>query len=128
MPEVEKVAHLGLLLAFYSELLTPKQKILMQRYYDEDLSLGEIADEMAISRQAVYDHLKRAVAVLEGYEVKLGLAAQYHQTKGRLTELQQKVSLLGVMLKEKALRDLNIVGTVDEISEAVDQLLIELEK
>jgi len=90
--EIEKVTRLGLLIACYGILLTPKQQKLMHLYYDHDLSLGEIAEELGISRQAVYDHLKRAVASLEDYEAKLGLAERYQHDHRLLTTLRQKMT------------------------------------
>jgi 16S rRNA (guanine1207-N2)-methyltransferase len=60
----------------YGALLTAQQRRLLQRYYQDDLSLGEIAEQMRVSRQAVHDGLRRALAALERYETALGLAAQ----------------------------------------------------
>ncbi len=57
----------------YGALLTPQQRQLLQRYYQHDLSLGEIAAQMRVSRQAVHDGLRRAIAALERYERALGL-------------------------------------------------------
>jgi len=62
-----------LLYDFYGKLLTPKQQEVMQLYYEQDLSLSEIAEELKITRQAVYDILKRSEQALEKYERKLGL-------------------------------------------------------
>ncbi|HET8679512.1 MAG TPA: methyltransferase, partial [bacterium] len=59
----------------YGRLLTARQRRLLQRYYQDDLSLGEIAEQIGVSRQAVHDGLRRAVGVLERYEDALGLAA-----------------------------------------------------
>jgi 16S rRNA (guanine1207-N2)-methyltransferase len=58
----------------YGALLTAQQRQLLSRYYQDDLSLGEIAEQMHVSRQAVHDGLRRAVAALERYEGALGLA------------------------------------------------------
>lgn len=58
----------------YGALLTARQRRLVRRYYQDDLSLGEIAVQMRISRQAVHDGLRRALAALERYEAALGLA------------------------------------------------------
>lgn len=58
----------------YGALLTEQQRVLLRRYYQDDLSLGEIAAQMGVSRQAVHDGLRRAVAAMERYEAALGLA------------------------------------------------------
>ena len=51
----------------------------MQLYYLEDLSLGEIAEEYDVSRQAVYDNVRRTEAMLEDYEVKLNLFSKFQE-------------------------------------------------
>ncbi len=70
---LHKAGRMVLLYDFYGKLLTPKQQEVMRLYYEEDLSLGEIAEELKITRQAVYDILKRSEQALEKYERKLGL-------------------------------------------------------
>ena len=59
----------------YGSLLTAQQRQLLRRYYQDDLSLGEIAAQMRVSRQAVHDGLRRALTALERYEAALGLVA-----------------------------------------------------
>jgi 16S rRNA (guanine1207-N2)-methyltransferase len=59
----------------YGALLTVQQRRLLQRYYQDDLSLGEIAEQTRVSRQAVHDGLRRALAALERYEDALRLVA-----------------------------------------------------
>lgn len=56
------------LFEFYSTLLTEKQMNYIELYYGDDLSLGEIAEEYGVSRQAVYDNIKRTEKLLETYE------------------------------------------------------------
>ena len=68
---LEKTMRINYLYDFYQSLLTPKQKSYMSLYYLDDYSLGEIADEYEVSRQAVYDNIKRTEAMLEEYEAKL---------------------------------------------------------
>lgn len=57
----------------YKNMLTDKQQQCMALYFNEDLSLTEIATELGVSRQAVFDLLKRVEAQLNKYEGKLGL-------------------------------------------------------
>ncbi|KKJ72699.1 DNA-binding protein, partial [Enterococcus faecium MRSN 4777] len=61
----------------YSTLLTEKQMNYMELYYADDFSLGEIAEEYEVSRQAVYDNIKRTSKILEDYEKKLHLFSNY---------------------------------------------------
>lgn len=75
---MEKNIRYGALLSIYGALLTEKQLDTMEYYYDEDLSLGEIAENTGISRQGVRDFIKRGEELLDLYEEKLGL---YEKTK-----------------------------------------------
>ncbi|GJM83402.1 hypothetical protein HMSSN139_58980 [Paenibacillus sp. HMSSN-139] len=70
---LEKTNRINLLFDFYEALLTEKQQTFLKYYFLDDFSLGEIAAEFEISRQAVYEHIKRAEGMLETYEEKLGL-------------------------------------------------------
>lgn len=88
MKEIERVS---LLFDFYGPLLTERQQTLLQAYYLEDLSLGEIAGEDGVSRQAVQNLLKRSVALLEEYESKLGLLAEHQRRQQRLGALVQSL-------------------------------------
>ncbi|WP_412990394.1 putative DNA-binding protein [Pediococcus siamensis] len=82
--EIEKNNRINFLFEFYGSLLTKKQRNYMQLYYADDYSLGEIAENYAVSRQAVYDNIKRTVQILEDYEDKLhtygDFLARNHQT------------------------------------------------
>ena len=73
MEPVEKHVEGSMLLATYGALLTDAQRTLMELYYNEDLSLHEIAEEQGISRQGVHDAVTRALRKLERYEARLGL-------------------------------------------------------
>ena len=61
---MEKFEKMALLLDVYGELLTPKQRNVMDQYYNYDLSLQEIAENIGISKQGVYDLIKRAENLL----------------------------------------------------------------
>lgn len=82
---LHKTNRINLLFDFYERLLTEKQQMFMKHYFHDDYSLGEIAAEFNISRQAVYEHIKRAESVLEEYESKLGLLGK-HEERQRLLE------------------------------------------
>ncbi|OPY58182.1 MAG: putative DNA-binding protein [Pelotomaculum sp. PtaU1.Bin035] len=83
---LEKVAWMNLLYDFYGQLLTERQKIFMELYYCQDLSLGEIAGDYDVTRQAVHDTLKRAGQLLEDYEEKLGLVTKFKKERDKLAE------------------------------------------
>ena len=71
MDELTKNEELGDLYAYYGTLLTQGQQSYFEDYYYNDLSLGEIAVNHHVSRQAVYDNLKRSSKILQNYEDKL---------------------------------------------------------
>jgi predicted DNA-binding protein YlxM (UPF0122 family) len=71
--ELEKTKYINDLIDLYGCLLTKNQLNILELYYMEDLSLKEISEELNISRNAVFDSLKRSIASLEEYEVKLNL-------------------------------------------------------
>ncbi|MBQ8002256.1 MAG: DNA-binding protein [Clostridia bacterium] len=73
---MEKNLRYSALLSLYGNLLTDKQLSTMEYYYDDDLSLGEIAENTGISRQGVRDFIKRSEEMLDLYEEKIGLYAK----------------------------------------------------
>lgn len=77
--ELAKTTRLNVLFDFYQPLLTQRQNDYLELYYADDLSLGEVAEEFAVSRQAVYDNLKRSTQLLEQYEARLHLYADYQK-------------------------------------------------
>lgn len=79
------------LLEFYGILLTEKQQEYLRLYYAEDFSLGEIADEFDVSRQAVYDNIRRTETLLKEYEEKLHLIKQFNYKQDQLTELKNYI-------------------------------------
>jgi len=86
---LEKTNRMNYLYDFYQSLLTEKQRSYMSLYYLDDYSLGEIADEYEISRQAVYDNIKRTEAMLEEYEMKLRLLEKYIEKQQLLVQLKE---------------------------------------
>ncbi len=85
----EKNLNMGYLLDFYGEVLTERKREVLGFYYNDDLSLAEIAAELGISRQGVRDIIKKAEDELVFLEEKLHLAekfqlAQLHIDKARV--------------------------------------------
>jgi hypothetical protein len=79
----EKSVRTDLLLDFYGNLLTPKMRRTCESYYNDDLTLAEIAEAEGISRQGVHDTVKRAEKQLEEYEEKLGLLELFEKQQAR---------------------------------------------
>jgi len=87
---LEKTTRINFLFDFYHELLTPKQQKYMKMYYLEDLSLSEISELSSVSRQAVYDNIKRTEAMLETYEEKLHLYDKFKDRTDIIEKLEEK--------------------------------------
>ena len=85
---LEDVVRKGRLLDLYGPLLTEKQRRCMEMYFDMDLSLSEIGEELQISRQGAYDMLKRASHSLESYEQRLQLLARFEAVRDQIDEVQ----------------------------------------
>lgn len=94
--KLQEKVHLSLLYDFYGELLKDHNKQIFEDYILNDLSLGEIAGEKGISRQGVYDIVKRCSRQLLECEAKLGLARKFKAT-GQIAE---EIHDLALNLKE----------------------------
>ncbi|MGM0396833.1 MAG: YlxM family DNA-binding protein [Bacillota bacterium] len=85
---MEKLVRIGILFDFYGKLLSPKQYQVIELYYSNDLSLAEIGEVIGISRQGVFDTLKRAEDKLFGYEEKLGLVEKFYGSQDAIREIR----------------------------------------
>ena len=84
----------AMLLDFYGELLTEKQRECYDLHYNEDLSLSEIAEQSGISRQGVWDNIRRAESSLRQIEEKTGLIRRFTQNQEARERLRAKLTLL----------------------------------
>lgn len=108
--EIEKTNRMNALFEFYSTLLTEKQMNYMEMYYADDFSLGEIAEEYEVSRQAVYDNIKRTEKILEEYEKKLHLFSDYMVRGELLDKLRNYV-------RETYPKDETMLNYIEQIQE-----------
>ena len=84
---MEDLARKTLLYDFYGEMLTERQREIYEDYYLNDCSLGEIAEELGISRAGVHDNLKRSEKALNNYEEKLKLMNRYLDNKKAMAKV-----------------------------------------
>ncbi len=77
---------------FYGELLNGHQRRIFEYFVFDDLSLGEIAQELGVSRQAVHDIVRRSTEKLEGYEEKLHLLARFMEMREKASGIQERVA------------------------------------
>lgn len=89
--ELEKNNYINSLFEFYEPLLTKKQANYIELYYADDYSLGEIAEEYNVSRQAVYDNIRRSEKILQAYEDKLNLYHSFVDRNDKLDQIQSYV-------------------------------------
>ncbi|WDC84025.1 YlxM family DNA-binding protein [Caloramator sp. mosi_1] len=89
---MDRLSYIILLLDFYRNLLTEKQRDIMSRHFEEDMSLAEIAEEYGISRQAVHDIIKRSEKALLDYEEELGLVDRFLKQKQELIKIKTLLS------------------------------------
>jgi predicted DNA-binding protein YlxM (UPF0122 family) len=108
MKLVAKDLEIVTLLDFYGEMLTQKQHDFLEYYYNDDLSLSEIAANEGITRQGVRDAIKRAEKQLFDMEEKLGLVRRFAETKKGLTEIVEYAGLINAYnLRHSLSREIN---------------------
>jgi len=93
---LEKNVEISLLFDFYGQLLKEQQQQAVSLYYNDDLSLSEIASQLNITRQGVRDSIKRSEAQLYTYEEKLGLFKRFKQTEAGLLKIEELAENLKV--------------------------------
>lgn len=114
---MDKILFVTMLYDFYGELLTEKQRSVIELYYLNDLSLNEIGEQFGITRQAVHDMIKRTVKVLEQYEEKLKLFKKYSRQREKLDN--------AFLILEKLGREKKLSGSEDfeELKKAFSNIL-----
>ena len=110
-----KNLEISVLLDFYGEMLTEKQRDVVELYYNEDLSLSEIAAPSQITRQGVRDSIKRAEGILLGLEERLGLAKRFRR-------IQEGLDL--IIRDARDIRNYNDrFGTFREITDKTNEII-----
>ncbi len=108
---LEHINRVNFLFDIYSPLLTERQQEVLQLYFSDNYSLGEIAIEYSISRQAVHDLVHRALSSLNKLEEKLGLYKMFKEQQELLNEAE--IMLLEETLSEKKIKRLKrIIGAL----------------
>jgi len=123
---IERHVMVGQLLDRYGPLLTDRQREFVRLHYCEDMSFGEIGKLNEVSRQAVHDAVRHAIAAMENYEEKLGLhaaeldageaASGVETTLPLLHDLLETVRKQGVIYDTRGLRD-RIAQIIDALSD-----------
>ncbi len=88
---LEKNVDLSMLLDFYGEMLTDKQRETVDMYVNDDLSLSEIAEITGLTRPGVRDRLVKSEATLRNYESKLGLLARFIRMRSEIEKITDRL-------------------------------------
>lgn len=106
--------RMAMLFDFYGDLLTDRQKEFYDLYYNEDLSLAEIAENYGISRQGVRDVIVRAEAAMTEVEDKTHIIRRFHQMQGQIAAIDQAADRLLQMVNERSYQDesLDAIGRI----------------
>lgn len=113
--------RMAMLYDFYGDLLTPRQKEFYDLYYNDDLSLAEIAENYDITRQGVRDTIVRAEKTLEEIEEKTGLIQRYHRTRATAASLRDLCGQIQ-SLNQTKLANQELDALCTRLGEAIDDL------
>ena len=118
---VAKNLEISFLLDFYGDVLTERQREVMEQYYNDDLSLAEIAENFGITRQGVRDSIKRGEGIILDLEQKVGFAARYRA-------VQQGVAQLESLVRSIRFANSNSYSPNPEIERDTERMLEEIRR
>ncbi len=113
---MSKNLEMSYLLDFYGEVLTEKQRDMMQQYFNMDLSLSEIADNFNITRQGVRDAIKRGEGILTDLEDKIGFARKYR-------DIVQGIEQVKTLAQNITFYNISSYSVNDDISKAAGKIM-----
>lgn len=119
-----KNLDITLLLDFYGDMLTDKQRSFISYYYNDDLSLSEIAADEGITRQGVRDAIKRAETQLVAMEERLGLVARFENMKIGLSEIIEYAEEIAIYNRKNSL-SMEVNNSTAKIKAIAQTLLTE---
>lgn len=120
---MDRNAEMSLLFSFYRNMLTQRQIDCVDLYYNEDLSLSEISENLGITRQGVRDNIKRAEHTMTDTEERLGLVAKFLGISDKLCRIDDiirdiekspNIRYLSDDIKRKINEILMIIGDINE--------------
>lgn len=110
---MDRIYEQTMLFDFYGELLTQHQRSVYEEALYHDMSLGEIAEELGISRQGVHDLIRRCEKLLQGYESRLHLVERFSRAKDTVGQIERLTAAedssgMGVQERMKEIRKLSL--------------------
>ena len=113
--------RMALLYDFYGDMLTDRQKEFYDLYYNEDLSLAEIAENYGITRQGVRDVIVRAEAILTELEDKTGIIKRFHRMQAQFAQMETAVDAIAKRNDERW-QDDEVEALCRQLKDALAQL------
>ena len=115
---MSKDLNFSILLDFYGSILSERQFEIMDYYYNDDLSLAEIASEVGISRQGVRDALKKAENIITEIEEKLELADKFYQINDQINDIKKNLESI------LPLEDVKKSETIKKVTEDLSDIRV----
>jgi predicted DNA-binding protein YlxM (UPF0122 family) len=112
---LDNIAKNSILYDFYGALLRPQQREIFRLYYEDNLSLGEIAKEYGLTRQGIHETVKRGEKKLADYEAELGLADKFKRDEKIIEELKAQIRQL---ISEKK-TDIDLIAKLRAIEDKI---------
>lgn len=116
--------RMAMLFDFYGDLLTERQREFYDLYYNEDLSLAEIAENYGISRQGVRDVIVRAEAAMTEIEDKTHIIRRFQQSRQAIAAISQAADKLLQSIDRRSYND----AMLDEIARTIKENAARLEQ
>ncbi|MGM9641860.1 MAG: sigma factor-like helix-turn-helix DNA-binding protein [Eubacteriales bacterium] len=110
----QKSLEIGYLLDFYGEMLNDRRRTVLDMYYNEDMSLSEIAEALGITRQGARDLIKKAGDELLVFEEKLGMAQKFRC----LYECTDRAE--AIITSDVDSKDGSLLGIISEIRHIIE--------
>ena len=114
-----KDMKMTLLYDFYREMLTEKQADCVDLYYNEDLSLSEISENIGITRQGVRDSVRRGEKTLRDAEAKLKLVARFDEIRQKTVKIDE---IIGEIERSSMYVPEDVRGKINEILSVVKEI------
>ena len=114
---MEKKVEISMLCQIYGKLLTEKQFNYINDYYNNDLSLSEIAENYGITRQAARDNIKKGESKLFEYEEKLGIMKTTINTEKKIAKILSQITTIKTQYSDEKIAKIleHIKNELDEI-------------
>lgn len=113
--------RMTMLYDFYGELLTERQQEFFDLYYNEDLSLAEIAENYGISRQGVRDVIVRAEGIMTEMEDKTGIIKRFHLMQKQLSSASENLDKI-ISINSEKYYDRELDTLAREVKETIEQM------